>query len=459
MMRKILLIAAREYKAAVRTKAFLIGLLSMPVMMFGSMGVQMALRNQVDTKDKRYAVIDRSPGARLAPVLRAAADGRNGSQIFDPETRAQTSPKFLIEAVEPSAPEPGAMAAQRFALSERVASKDLVGFLEIGPDVFHPPTGSLPPLDPRGRPLKPPDDRVAVRYQTNTPLDDDFAVWAGQVINAAAMQERAGASKVALKTVIDTLMPVPLVTKRPSKKDPETGAIVEAPDESRAAGFLAPAGLSIMMLMMVLVGTTPLLQSVFEEKMARIAEVMLGSVRPFELMMGKLLGMVGVSLTTVTLYLGGAYWAAHKYGFADYLPTGLIAWFLIYQVLGVLMYGSLFIAIGAACSDIKETQSLITPVMLLAMVPMFTLVNLIERPSSPMAVGISFFPFATPMAMIVRQSVPPGIPWWQPVVGIIGVLATTTVCVYAAGRIFRVGLLMQGKGANFGQMASWVIRG
>jgi ABC-2 type transport system permease protein len=72
---------------------------------------------------------------------------------------------------------------------------------------------------------------------------------------------------------------------------------------------------------------------------------------------------------------------------------------------------------------------------------------------------MSFFPFATPMLMIARQSVPPGVPWWQPFVGVVILLAATLFCVWAAGRIFRVGLLMQGKGANLAQMARWVFRG
>jgi ABC-type lipoprotein export system ATPase subunit len=80
-------------------------------------------------------------------------------------------------------------------------------------------------------------------------------------------------------------------------------------------------------------------------------------------------------------------------------------------------------------------------------------------PYSPLATGLSFFPFSTPMLMIVRQSVPPGLPMWQPLVGMVLVLATTVLCVYAAGRIFRVGLLVQGKGARLGEMVQWVFRG
>ena len=391
--------------------------------------------------------------------LQSAAEQRNASQVYDPTTKVQTSPKFLVGIVPPSATTAEAMAEQRLDLSDKVRRKEIYGFLEVGPDALKAPEGALLNFDSKGRRLKPPEDREALRYQTERPLDDDFPNWATTTVSGLAATQRTAAAKVSLKTLMDSIIPVPLVTKKLSRKDPDSGKISDAAEESRAATFLAPAGLSILMFMLILVGTAPLMQSVFEEKTNRIAEVLLGSLRPFELMMGKLLGMVGVSLTTAALYLGGAYWAAHRYGFAEYLPPSLIAWFLVYQALGVLMYGSLFIAIGAACSDIKETQSLMMPVMLMAMIPMFTLVNLIERPSSPLSTGLSFFPFATPTVMLIRQSIPPGVPWWQPVVGILGMLAMTTACVYAAGRVFRVGLLMQGKGANFAQMARWVIRG
>ncbi|HZY88882.1 MAG TPA: ABC transporter permease, partial [Gemmataceae bacterium] len=200
-------------------------------------------------------------------------------------------------------------------------------------------------------------------------------------------------------------------------------------------------------------------QGVVEEKMQRIAEVLLGSVRPFQLMLGKLLGMTGVSLTMAAVYLGGALWAAHRYGFAEYVPAELLVWFFVFQTLASLMYGSLFIAIGAACTDMRETQNFLWPVMLLATMPMFVIVNVLQEPSSAVSTGLSFFPFATPSLMIARQAVPPGVPWWQPALGAAGVLLTTLLCVWAAGRVFRVGLLMQGKGARLGEVARWVFRG
>jgi ABC-2 type transport system permease protein len=215
----------------------------------------------------------------------------------------------------------------------------------------------------------------------------------------------------------------------------------------------------ILMFMLILVGGTPAMQGVVEEKMQRIAEMVLGSVRPFQLMMGKLLGLMGVSLTLSALYLGGAYWAANHYGVADLVSPGLIVWFVIFLCLAILMYGSLFIAVGAACSDIRDTQTMLWPVMLVACLPMFVWINVAREPTSSFSTGISFFPFATPTLMLIRLAVPPGIGYVQPLLGVAVMLVTTVACVYIAGRVFRVGILMQGKGASLRDLGRWILRG
>jgi ABC-2 type transport system permease protein len=102
---------------------------------------------------------------------------------------------------------------------------------------------------------------------------------------------------------------------------------------------------------------------------------------------------------------------------------------------------------------------LMFPVMMLAMVPMFVWLPVLQDPNSSFSTGISFFPFATPLLMVVRLAVPPGIPLWQPILGVAVVLATTVLCVYAAGRVFRVGILMQGRGAKLRDLIRWVFRG
>src|SRR5207237_9878656 len=136
---------------------------------------------------------------------------------------------------------------------------------------------------------------------------------AGGVMDKEIQSESVRAAQVNLpeNDIKALLLPVALVSKGLSTRD-ETGKVVEAPDENLGASFGVPAGMIFLMFMLVLLGATPLMQAVVEEKMQRIAEVLLGSIGPFHLMLGKLLGMVGVSLTLAAVYLGGAFWAAHR---------------------------------------------------------------------------------------------------------------------------------------------------
>jgi len=239
----------------------------------------------------------------------------------------------------------------------------------------------------------------------------------------------------------------------------EAGNVTEAKETNKIANMFVPMGLMMLMFMVVMVGAPPLMQSVLEEKMQRIAEVLLASIAPFPLMMGKLLGMVGVSLTIATVYLVGAYIGIHRAGYGHFFPVHVVWWFILYVSLAVLMFGSLFIAVGAAVSDLKESQSMIMPVMLVVVSPMFVWMNVVKEPSSTFSTVVSLIPPMTPTLMVLRQTVPPGVPLWQPVLGAVLVLLTTIVSVFVSGRIFRVGILMQGKGAKVSEMLRWVLRG
>lgn len=455
-MRKVFVIAAREYLATVRTKGFVISLLLMPLLMSGGIVAQRLVGDQMDVRERRFVIVDRSPGGSLAALLEAKAEDRNKGGPVNPQT-GKAEPPFAVEIVPPQ-PEAG-LPEQHFELSERVRNKELYGFLEIGPQVYDVP--KLVPKDPAEAAEHVAKEAAPVRYQSNHPLDDLFPNWAAKHINEEAQRRRREAAHVppgTVEIVQGILSPVRLDSKDLTRKNPD-GSFVDGPDEAKYLSVIAPFGLLLLMFMVIMVGATPLMQGVVEEKMLRIAEVLLGSVRPFQLMLGKLVGTVGVSLTLVAVYLGGAYYAAYKFGVAQFLPAELLGWFVLYQVLAVIMYGSLYIAVGAACTDMKETQSLMWPVLVVAMLPMFVWFPVIKEPNSPFATWASLFPPATPMLMIARQAVPPGIALWQPVLGVVLVLLTTLLCVYAAGRVFRVGILMQGKGAKVGEMVRWVIRG
>jgi ABC-2 type transport system permease protein len=450
-MRKILIVARREFLAAVKTKAFIIGLLIMPVLMGGSIVVQLLLKDVHDTKPRTYAVLDRTPGANLLPVIEKAVKEYNETKVADPTTGKQINPRFVIDPVKPEGDSVEEVNRLRLALSERVRKGELSGFAEIGRDV-----AALSPASPTASASL--DDYV-VRYQSNRITQREFRQLIETTINEEMRSRRReqipGLTERKLEAI---LQPVPLVAKGLSRVNAE-GHVEDSSEQSQLAGLFVPGAMMMLMFMVVMMVANPMLQGVVEEKMQRIAEVLLGSVQPFELMLGKLLGMTAVSLTIASVYLGGGYWAAWRYGFADFVAVDLLIWFLVYQALAGLMYGSLFIAIGAACTDMKEAQNMLLPVSLLVCMPLFILGSVIQEPNSPVVTGLSFFPFATPMLMIARQSAPPGIPLWQPLAGVAVVVATTLLCVWAAGRIFRVGLLMQGKGARVGEMLRWVFKG
>lgn len=217
--------------------------------------------------------------------------------------------------------------------------------------------------------------------------------------------------------------------------------------------------MAMLMFVVVIVGAVPLLQGVIEEKQQRIAEVLLGSVKPFDLMAGKVLGLVGTSATLIALYMLGGFWGLAHAGLSGFIPFHILPWFILFQVLSVLMYGSLYIAIGASVNEPKELQSLMLPLNLIGVLPILVLANVMQNPNGPIATIGTWFPLSSPIVTITRMAVPPGIPLTQVLGAAAVVLAATVVLVYAAGRVFRVGILMQGKPPRLADLLRWAIRG
>ena len=122
----------------------------------------------------------------------------------------------------------------------------------------------------------------------------------------------------------------------------------------------------------------------------------------------------------------------------------------------VFFFGSVFIAIGAACSELKDAQSLMAPAMIVLMLPIFVWMPVLKNPDGGLAVAASLFPPATPMLMLLRLSANPPPPGWQVILGIVLTAASTLVCVWAAGKIFRIGILSQGKTPSFRELIRWV---
>ena len=425
-MNKMLIVATSEFSTLVRTRAFLITLILMPVLMVASIGLSRAARDVTDTNTRRFAYVDRS--GVVGPGLEAAAASRNAV------ANESGQPRYEPVALDPA----GKSGEQlRLELSDRVRSKEFYAFVEI-------PSGILNPDQPE-----------EVRYYSNAPSYVALPQWLRATVGAAVISQRFQAASVDPAVVERLTRPTPVSSLKLLERD-ASGQVkpVEKVDQRMAAGV--PAALLVMMYLIVMVSAPQLLNSVIEEKMSRISEVLIGSVSPFELMMGKLVGCVGVSLLLAAVYLAGVYGVAIYWGMQDAITPTLAAWFLLFLTMAILLFGSIFIAVGAACSDLKDSQSMMMPVMMLIMFPVFTFAFVMRAPDGNLALALSLFPSATPFLMLMRIGLQPGPPLWQILLSVVLMALTTVAAVWAAGRIFRTGILMQGKSPTLGEMIRWV---
>ncbi len=444
-MRKTMVIAVREYNAAVRTKAFLISVIAMPVLMGGGIiGVKL-MENNVDTTDKNIVLIDRS--GVIAPVLKRAAKLHNEATVFDKNTKKKVRPACVIETTEPDNNDPE---AQRLKLSEKIREKEIYAFIEVGKDVVNPKSNP-------GDKIIPENDRILF-YAENS-VFDDMRTWMSQPINNHLRSLRLAEVNLDAAVVDQVTRWTNVESHNLLVRDEKSGKITESKRGGEGMAIIVPMIMMMLMFMMVMLGAAPLINAILEEKMQRIAEVLLGSVKPFQIMMGKLLGTIGVSFTVALIYVAGGILAAQRMDMSDYIPYYVLPWFFTYQVAAIFMFGAIFIAIGSACNDLKEAQSLMMPVWIVVMLPMFVWMSVVKEPSSSLSTALSFVPPWTPMLMLLRQATPSGVPGWQPFVGLLGTVLFTIITVWVAGRIFRVGILLQGKPPKLGEILRWAFRG
>jgi len=241
--------------------------------------------------------------------------------------------------------------------------------------------------------------------------------------------------------------------------DETTGEVEQASSSNEVKSLLVPVVMIMLMWMMFLMSAMPQLSAVQEEKGQRIAEVMLGSVSPFQFMMGKVLGGVGVSLTGMLVYVVGGILVINKMGYQDYIPYDVLPWFFGFLTLAIIMFGATFAALGSACNDGKEAQSLTFPAMMPMAIPLFIMMPILQQPQAQFASVLSLIPPFTPMIMVLRLASPISVPLWQPWLGLILVAATTFLAVWAGGRLFRVAILMQGTPPKLSNLVRWIVRG
>ena len=451
---KVLTIAKRDYIATVRTKAFVFGLVVAPILFGGGSIAMSLLAGKPDLKDRHVAIIDHT--GVVGELVVSAAREKNGRELFDKKTHLQIAPRYILE-IDAAAAQAGTKASEELlALSDRVRRKELVAFLEIGKDVLHPPK---PAEDTAMGKTTKTDPNTSVSYYTNAGGIDEMRMWLSGPINDGIRMARLVELGVDVKRNKDLSASIPVEGMSLVERDVKTGEVHEARKRNELESFLVPFGVAMILAMIVMVGSAPMLQNVTQDKSQRIVETLLGAATPFELMTGKVLGSVGVSLTSSLLYVIAGALAVNGLGVTGMLPLTIIPWFYIYLLADVVMLCSFAAALGACCSTPQDAQNLAVVLLLPCILPMFMLVTVLRQPNGMLATVMSLIPPFTPILMLLRQAMPNGVPAWQPWVGLVCVLAFAVGTVWAASRIFRVAILMQGKPPQLAEMVRWAMKG
>jgi len=211
------------------------------------------------------------------------------------------------------------------------------------------------------------------------------------------------------------------------------------------------------MIFLGMVGTgQQMLGSIIEEKSSRIIEVLLSAVSPFQLMAGKILGLAGIGLTVMALWLAAAFTAAWWQDLNVDVSTELLLYFVVYYILGFLFFSATLTGIGSVCNTIKETQSLMMPVMLIFIIPMVAWPMLVQSPDGTMARVFSFIPPMTPMVMVLRLSAGSNVLFIEIGASILLLVLAVLVVTWAAAKIFRTGILMYGKKPGLFEILRWL---
>jgi ABC-2 type transport system permease protein len=382
-------------------------------------------------------VIDRTGVS--APAVIQAAEESNRKAISSASLGQQSVPRFFFEEVKP---EPD-HAAQLVSLSDQVRRGEWFVVLDIAPEALRP-SG-----DPK---------QALVRYYTNAGgVVDELGLWLPAAVNDGLRRVRLAQLGVDPASVPGVLRDVAVVSMNLVSKDP-TGKMVQGAKKNPIQAGAVPFFMVLLLIMVALVGSAPNLGAVAEDKMQRVFEMLLSSASSFELMMGKVLAALGTSLTSSTFYIIGGLLVLAGMAMFGLAPLNLLPWFFAYLIADVVMLSATGVALGSACATPQDAQHLAFLLVFPVMIPMFVLGPVMLRPNGGLAVVMSFIPPFTPVLMLLRQALPGGVPWWQPWLALVGVIAYALVAVWAAARIFRIGILSQGKTPKLAELAQWVMR-
>ena len=413
-MGKIVTIAVREFLDTVRTKAFVISVVLMPLLVMGFMfGAQWIgrLTERERVPMRRIALLDET--GLLAAEL--------NHQVAEYNRR---NPNRLIE-ITSRPPE-----TDLTELSGDVKNGRLYAYLRIPADVLE-------------------GTRPCELARQDQQLEAGRAL--ERMINTAVFAVRCRQSDPPLDPtqVLALQKDVPLVML-----DVQTGAA--AGKEDMFVRIITPFAIMFLLFMGTMQISHGLLTSLIEEKSSRVVEVLLSAVSPTQLMAGKIIGMILVGVLLLTVWGAVGYAAAESRGYGNLVTGSTVLYAALYFVPGFLLLSAILGAIGSACNTLKEAQSMASPLTILNIVPMVLWFQISQSPQSIFNVILSHIPPITPFVMVLRLAADPRTPLWQIVTTQLVLWASVLVTIWAAGKIFRVGVLMYGKPPTPRELLRWV---
>ena len=436
-MRNIGLIIMREFKERVYKKSFIITTLLMPLLMLALSAAPAVIMFFVRGETKAVSVIDQS--GIVAPQLESGDDIQF---VVIEDGDLQTELKKSLESEE-------------------------FGVLFIGSDIVENPNNI----------------QLYTNQSSSMLIEEAIAGQVDEIIEA----ERLKALNVGdLKRILEQVeVNINLSTFR-------NGAEQSEATSSAASSFVGIALGFVLYFFLVVYGSI-VMQSIIEEKNSRILEVLVSTVRPFDMMMGKILGVASVALTQIAIWgvllivisaavipavmpddiLAGVEAVRAGADAATMVPdmdieaiaalssimdTGYISQIvlllLLFMMGGFLLYAAMYAAIGASVDQVQDAQQLTTPVMIPIIFAFIILTMVMNDPNSPLVVWCSMIPFTAPIVMMGR--IPSGIPTWEVVTSLVLLYATFIVMVWLAGKIYRVGIFMHGKKPTFKELYKWI---
>ena len=435
-MNKIGIIIGREFNERVRKKSFIITTILMPLLMIGLMAAPTLMMLFAKGDTKTFVVLDES--GVIAPKLSG-----------DEEVIFSTGDCTLEQAR---------------------ANEDIFGVLWIGADIVDNPTSA----------------KLYTNSSSSMSLESNISSQMERIIE----QERLKRYEIDnLEQIIEDVQAnVTLTTYR-------NDLLEEGQDEeatSSSVAYLLGLVLGMMLYMFLLIYGSMVMTSVIEEKGSRVLDVLVSSVKPFELMLGKILGVASVAVTQIAIWAvlvcslsaavlpslmpedmmqtvaaveAGTMTSAQAGIDADMLSAVALAtdpvrlvmmfvWLVLFLVGGFLFYSAMFAAVGSAVDSIQDANQLQTPITVPIILALILAMSVFNDPDSALAFWGSVIPFTSPVVMMAR--IPFGIPTWQIVLSLVVLYISVMGMAWVAGKIYRVGVFMHGKKPSLKELLMWI---